>query len=100
LAGDSHVVMVLRSCTMSIKAKFFLATYVFPIGSFIACAALNGRAVGLVLFFGSFGWYYYIKNCTRCPNCGRHVWTHVVWWSSPHWEFGIPVDCEHCGFPF
>ena len=84
---------------MSVKSKFVLATYVVPSGAFIICAAMKAKPLGLALFVGSIIWYYYVKSTMKCPNCRERVWRGIPW-SNLHWKLGIPLECEHCGFPF
>ena len=86
--------------TMSIKSKFALATYVFPFGGLVVCAALGGSPLGLMVFLGSIGWYCYVAFTTRCPQCQKLIRTRAASWWNPHWEFGLPLECEDCGFPF
>jgi hypothetical protein len=85
---------------MTVQTKFVLAIYVMPLGGFIICAAMGGKPLGLAFFIGSIIWHAYVTHMTRCPKCGKRVTSGVLVPSKPHFEWGIPVDCKNCGFPF
>jgi hypothetical protein len=85
---------------MSIRSKFFLATYILPFAGFAVFAALGGSPLGVVVFLGSFGCYCYVAFTTRCPQCQKLIRTRASCWGNSHWEFGLPLECENCGIPF
>jgi hypothetical protein len=87
---------------MSVTTRFLIATYVLPPATFGICTlVLNCSREGLLLFFGSIGYFYYIKFSTKCPSCQNRVWAGVPVFKPPdYWKWGIPLKCEHCGFSF